>query len=178
MVELEYSEVKTKRLLLRSFNVDDLENIFKGLSHPDVIKYYGVSYQTLKSASEQMLFFENLKTTRTGKWWAICSLDNNIFFGAAGLNNASTQHRKGEIGFWLLKDFWGQGIISETIPLVCKYGYENLGLHRIEAFVESENINSKKALANSNFKYEGTMEDCEIKNGQFISLEIFAKLKL
>ena len=102
-------------------------------------------------------------------------MDNNIFFGAGGLNNISAQHRKGEIGFWLLKDFWGQGIISEAIPLICKHGYENLGLHRIEAFVESENVNSKKVLTNSNFQYEGTMKDCEIKNGQFISVEIFAQ---
>ena len=178
MIELEYSEIKTKRLLLRSFNVNDLENVFKGLSDPDVIKYYGISYQTLASAKEQMLFFKDLETAKTGKWWAICSLDNKIFFGAGGLNNVCAKHRKGEIGFWLLKDFWGQGIISESIPLICKYGNENLGLHRIEAFVESENLNSKKALANSNFKYEGTMKDCEIKNGHFISVEIFAQLKL
>ncbi len=68
--------------MLRSFNVNDLENIFKGLSDPDLIKYYGISYQTLESAKEQMLFFENLETARTGKWWAICSLDNKMFFGA------------------------------------------------------------------------------------------------
>jgi [ribosomal protein S5]-alanine N-acetyltransferase len=66
--------------------------------------------------------------------------------------------------------------MTEAIPLICKYGFEKLALHRIEGFVEPENLNSKKALDKLGFKHEGTMRDCEIKNGRFISLDIYAIL--
>ena len=169
-------EIKTKRLLLRQFQPDDLENVFRGLSHPDIIPYYGVRYDSLDATKAQMEFFFDLEKNGTGMWWAICSLDNNIFYGAGGLNSLSKEHKKAEIGFWLLPEYWGKGILSEAMPLICSYGFNQLGLHRIEGFVESKNENCKNAMKKSSFKYEGTMVDCEIKDGHFISLDIFALL--
>ena len=83
--------IKTDRLLLRQFVESDIENVFKGLSHPDIIKYYGVSYQTLEATKAQMKFFADLEKNETGIWWAVCSLDNNIFYGAGGLNSLSKE---------------------------------------------------------------------------------------
>lgn len=174
MKATEFPIIKTERLLLRQFIESDIENVFKGLSHPDIIKYYGVSYNTLEDTKEQMKFFRDLEENETGIWWAVCSLNNSRFYGAGGINNFSKEHKKAEIGFWLLTDYWGQGIMTEAMPLICKYGFDKLGLHRIEGPVETENIISKKAMDKLNFKHEGTMRDCEIKNGRFISLDIYA----
>lgn len=173
----EFPILKTKRLLLRQFVESDLESVFKGLSHPDIIKYYGVSYQTLEETKKQMTFFADLEKNETGIWWAVCSADNKTFYGAGGLNSLSKEHKKAEIGFWLISEFWGDGIMKEAMPLICNYGFNILGLHRIEGLVETENKNCKKAMAKLDFQHEGTMKDCEIKNGAFISLDIFAKVK-
>src|SRR5690606_35213763 len=155
---------------LRSITEKDLPNIFKGLSHPDIIKHYGVHYDTLEATQGQMKWYADIEQGKPGKWFAICATDNLQFMGAIGLNYIIHQHRKGEIGFWLLKEFWGKGIIPQAIDLVCNYGFQQLGLHRIEAMVESENLNSKKVLTRAHFTHEGTMKECEIKNGRFISL--------
>lgn len=170
----DFPTIKTDRHLLRQFAESDLENVFKALSHPDIIKYYGVSYETPVATKEQMKFFADLEKNETGIWWAVCSSDNKTFYGAGGLNNLSREHKKAEIGFWLLTEFWGQGIMQEVIPLICNYGFDQLNLHRIEAQVETENINSKKVLEKLNFTHEGTLRDYEIKNGKFISLDIYA----
>ena len=172
----EFHNIKTERLLLRQFVESDIESVFKGLSHPDIIKYYGVSYRTIEDTKEQMKFFADLEKNKTGIWWAVCSLDNKIFYGAGGLNSISREHKKAEIGFWLLSDFWGQGIMTEAMPLICNYGFDKLGLHRIEGMVETENTNCKNAMAKLDFRHEGTMRECEIKNGKFISLDIYSKL--
>lgn len=169
--------LKTERLLLRQFADSDLGNVFKGLSHPDIIRYYGVRFSTLEATKAQMEFFADLEATETGIWWAICSLDNQTFYGAGGLNNLSKEHQKAEIGFWLLPDYWGRGIMAEAMPVICTYGFDHLGLHRIEGFVETENKNCKKAMDKLDFQHEGTMRECEIKDGRFLSLDIYAKLK-
>jgi [ribosomal protein S5]-alanine N-acetyltransferase len=174
----DFTILKTERLLMRQFIESDLENVFKGLSHPDIIKYYGVSYTTLEATKAQMSFFSDLEKDGTGIWWAVCSLDNKTFYGAGGLNNLIKEHKKAEIGFWLISDFWGKGIMKEAMPLICNYGFENLGLHRIEGIVETENKNCKNAMAKLDFQHEGTMKECEIKNGKFISLDIYAKVKM
>jgi ribosomal-protein-alanine N-acetyltransferase len=163
-------------MLLRPFEESDLDNVYLGLSHPDVIRYYGVSYLSRESTKTQMAWFRELERNGTGIWWAVCSSDNAIFYGAGGLNGLNAVHRKAEIGFWLLPDFWRKGIMREVLPLIVDYGFSKMGLHRIEGLVETGNLNCKRALESLDFVHEGTMTECEIKNGQRISLDIFASI--
>lgn len=169
----EFSILKTNRIQLRKITESDLENIYNGLSNSDVIRHYGISFSSLEATKEQMTWFADSKQC----WWAICSIDNKTFYGAGGLNDLSKEHKKAEIGLWLLPEFWGKGIMTEVMPLICNYGFEKLGIHRIEGFVETENQNCKKAMAKLDFQHEGTMKDCEIKNGKLISVDIYAKLR-
>lgn len=169
--------LKTERLLLRQFIDSDLENVFKGLSHPDTIQYYGVSYATLEATKAQMAFFADLEKSGTGRWWAICSPDNQVFYGGGGLNSLSKEHLKAEIGFWLLPEYWGKGFMTEAMPVICAHGFDAMGLHRIEGIVETENTLCKRAMEKLRFVHEGTMRECEVKNGKFISLDIYAKFR-
>jgi len=171
-VKNKLTSIKTPRLLLREIIPDDIQDIFIGLSNPDVIKHYGISFDSLEATKEQMIWFNDPAQC----WWAICSQDNSIFYGAGGLNQILSEHKKAEIGLWLLPQFWGRGIMTEAMPLICDFGFQQLGIHRIEGFVETDNFNCKQAMARLDFKYEGTMKDCEFKNGKFISVDIYAKL--
>ncbi|SNB26971.1 putative ribosomal-protein-amino-adic N-acetyltransferase [Flavobacterium psychrophilum] len=177
MQSLFFPCLKTKRLIFRQITPTDIQNIYKGLSNPKVIKYYGISFDSLEATEEQMIWYRDLEQNETGIWWAICSLDNNVFYGAGGFNNLNKEHKKTEIGFWLLPEFWGQGFMQEAFPLICDYGFNKLDLNRIEGFVDSENTNCKKAVERLNFKFEGTMRDCEIKEGKYLSVAIYSKLK-
>jgi len=176
MTSIAFPQIRTERLLLRQFSDGDLPSVFEGLSHPDVIRYYGVSFHSMVAAKEQMEFFAGLERDGTGIWWAVCSADSGEFYGAGGFNNLSKEHKKAEIGFWLLPRYWGMGIMSEAFPRICEYGFNDLGLHRIEGLVETGNTNCKRAMTKLGFSHEGTMVECEIKNGRFISLDMYAKL--
>lgn len=140
MTNTALNELKTNKLILRPFKDSDIENVYKGLSDPNIIKYYGISFASLEATEEQMRWFANLEKDGTGMWFAVCSFDNSTFYGAGGLNSLAKEHKKAELGFWLLAEFWGQGIMKEAIPLICDFGFNQLGLHRIEGFVETENL--------------------------------------
>ena len=173
----QFPVLESERLYLRRFELSDITNVFKGLSHPDIIKYYGISFSSLEATKEQMIWFADLEKNGTGIWWAVCSKFDGKFLGAGGLNDLSKENKKAEIGFWLLPENWGKGFMTETVPLIINYAFNSIGLHRIEGFVETENNNCKKSLAKLEFNHEGTMVDCEIKNGEFISLDIYSKVK-
>jgi ribosomal-protein-alanine N-acetyltransferase len=170
-----FPTLKTDNLLLRQIVDADISSIYEGLSHPEVVKYYGVSFSSLLATQEQMKWFKELEEHKTGIWWAITDLANKKFYGAIGFNNHDQMHRKAEIGFWLLPMYWGNGIMKKAIDLVCSYAFNSLKIHRIEALVETGNENSKRILNKSEFKYEGTLVDFEIKNGNFINLDSYAK---
>jgi [ribosomal protein S5]-alanine N-acetyltransferase len=167
----EFPTIKTDRLLLREITDLDLENIFNGLSNLNITQHYGISFDSLDATKEQMIWFADKKQL----WWAICSLDNKTFYGAGGLNDIDYKENKAEIGLWLLPDFWGKGIMKEVLPLISDYGFKKIKLSRIEGFVETDNLNCKKAMSKLDFVYQGTIKDFEIKNGKSISIDVYAK---
>jgi ribosomal-protein-alanine N-acetyltransferase len=168
--------LESERVRLRQIVDSDLEHVFRGLSHPDIIKYYGISFDSLEATKEQMVWFSDHEKNEHGIWWADISKDDGRFLGEGGLKDLSKENKKAEIGFWLLPENWGKGLMTETMPLIVNYAFNTIGLHRIEGFVEPENVNCKKALAKLQFNLEGTMQDCEVKNGDFISIDIYSKI--
>lgn len=170
-------DILTNNYALRKFSQSDLENVFKGLSDPKVIPYYGISFTTIEEAQTQIDWFFQIKQENTGLWRAITSKDNSQFFGAIGFNDWQREHRKAEIGFWLMPEFWKKGIIREVLPVMIAFGFNEMKLHRIEAEVETENSSSKNVLQTSGFQFEGSKRECEIKNGRFISLDVFSLLE-
>lgn len=167
----------TNRFLLRKFSQNDLENVYKGLSHPEVVKYYGIRYDSLEATNEQLKWFAELENEGTGIWWAICFQENQEFCGAIGFTNVNKPLHKAEIGFWLLPEYWGKGIVAEVLPLVCNHAFENLGLQRIEAYVETENLACLAVMKKNNFVLEEILKECELKDGKFINLALYALLK-
>ncbi|WP_034919827.1 GNAT family N-acetyltransferase [Gillisia sp. CAL575] len=166
------------RIELRSITASDKEDIFLGLSNPEVIKYYGVCFETLEATEEQMIWFQDLEKNGTGKWWSIFNSKTGQFLGAAGFNDLNKKFKKAEIGFWLLPEFWSRGYMQESMPLICDYGFNELGLNRIEGIVESENLNCKRAIEKLGFTLESTSRDNELKKGKLLSLDTYIKLKM
>ncbi|MEM6765706.1 MAG: GNAT family N-acetyltransferase [Bacteroidota bacterium] len=171
-----FPTLTTERLILRQIHAEDKPYVFQGLSHPDVIKYYGVSYQSLEDSQEQMDWYANLEKRGEGIFWAVCDKETATFYGTGGIYDISQEHKKAEIGFWLLPDHWGKGILKESFAAIEQYVFGTLGLHRIEGFVETGNRNCIRAMGKVGYQLEGTMKDAEVKKGQYISLHIFAKI--
>lgn len=165
----------TDTFLLRQFCPDDLPFVFEGLSHPDVIRYYGVNYSTLEETNSQLNWFREIQENETGMWWAICDKKTLSLLGSIGFNDLSKSDQRAEIGFWLLPEYWGLGIIKEAAAAVFGYASKVLNLAKIVALVETENNNSKKLVKKLGFIYQETLWNCEIKNDHPISLEIYKK---
>jgi [ribosomal protein S5]-alanine N-acetyltransferase len=171
-----FPQLETNRLLLAQFREEDLDFVFEALSHPEVIRHYGVHYSSLEATKAQMDYFQNLFTEKTGIWWKIMDKEKGKPLGGIGMNNYQRQHNRAEIGYWLLPENWGKGIISEALEVMIDYLFREWKIHRIEAIVEEGNRSSSRVVERAGFVYEGTLRDCEIKNGRYISLLIFSLL--
>lgn len=171
-----FPELDSERFLLQQIVRADQAFIFEGLSHPEVIPYYGVWYDTFEAVGAQMDFYEEQWNSGTGCYWKIVNRQTGERTGVIGFNNYQQKHNKAEIGYWLLPRFWRKGIISEVLPVVIRYMQHDKKVHRIESLVEEGNEDSYKVMERAGFRYEGTMRDCEIKRGKYISLRIYSLL--
>jgi ribosomal-protein-alanine N-acetyltransferase len=164
----------TERLTLKLVERADQRKVFEGLSHPDIIRYYGVSYETYEATSRQMQFYEDHYKNGTGYLFKL--LLNDTFIGVAGVYFINPQHRHAEMGYWLFPEYWKNGYATEAMKKIIAFSFEELHLHRLKADVETENPASSNLLKRLGFEKEGVMQDCEYKNGRYINLEIWALL--
>ncbi len=174
----EFPVLHTNRLLLRQITDADLPRVFEGLSRPEMIQFYGVSYNTPEETQIQMEWYRKLREEQTGTWWGITlAHQTESLIGAIGINNLNATHRNAEAGFWILPEFQQKGYMREAFSAVLQYLFTHTNLHRVYALVEPENGPSLSLLEKSGFVREGIQREVEWKNGRFIDLIWFGLLE-
>ncbi|MCY9820578.1 GNAT family N-acetyltransferase [Aeromonas media] len=155
----------------------DLPHIYRGLSDPRVIAYYGVSYDSLTACQAQMDWYAELTRTGRGAWHLVRDRHTGEPFGAIGYNDSDPTHRRAELGYWLYPEHWGKGVMSAALRLWISLTYRTTALHRLLAVVEEPNTSSARLLERAGFHYEGTARECEWKEDRPVSLRHYALLR-
>jgi ribosomal-protein-alanine N-acetyltransferase len=77
--------------------------------------------------------------------------------GSAEVHLDSLRHHRGEIGYILRRDMWGQGLATEIAALLLHFGFEDLRLHRLWASCDPANSASIRVLEKIGMHYEGLL---------------------
>lgn len=101
---------------------------------------------------------------------------NGELAGAIDLAHIRQGH-KAEIGYWLGRQYWGQGIMTKAVRLVIKYGFRRFKLKRIYAFTFPWNKGSQGVLVKTGFKREGLLEKNAKKGNRIFDSILFAKVR-
>jgi RimJ/RimL family protein N-acetyltransferase len=96
--------------------------------------------------------------------------------GGCGFHDIHDGHRA-EIGYWLARAFWGQGIMPAAVQVLCNYGFEQLQLVRIVAHVFQLNRPSARVLEKCGFQLEGLLRKHFLKEDQFIDVFVYGKIR-
>ena len=101
---------------------------------------------------------------------AFAALILGQLIGYAGLSGISTLNRCGEY-FILIgsREYWGQGLGTETTRLIVSYGFNHLGLHRIELTAYATNPAAIRAYEKAGFSHEGVKRQAGFRNGKFLN---------
>lgn len=165
------------RFLLRQIQATDRPQIFSGLSNPRVIAHYGISYQTEAATQEQMDWYDYLEKSQTGYWWAICEARApDRLLGTCGIYEIDSFNNNAEIGYWLLPEYWGLGVMHECLLSILHFAFDELGLHRLHAEVEPANIASAKLLQKLDFMHEGRRRQAARRDESYLDLDLYARL--
>jgi len=155
-----FPEIHTKRLFLRKILIKDAESLFQYWSDPEVTKHLNINtFTNMEQAYSLIKLLNSLYKKDVGIRWAITIKKDNQVIGTCGYNNWIKRSSRGEIGYELGKDYWGNGYASEAIKEILNYGFKKMKLNRIEAFTVPEAISSIKLLEKFGFKKEGLLKE-------------------
>ena len=172
-----FPNLETERLLLRRVDSNDVKEIFALRSNPETMKYIPRPLvKTDEDALEHIAMIDSKIDSNEGINWAITLKDNSKLIGIIGHYRIKPEHYRAEIGYMLLPEYQGKGIVSEAVREAVKYGFNSMNLHSIEAIIAPENHGSAKVLEKNGFVKEAHLKENEFYDGRFLDTVIYSIL--
>jgi|SRR5215203_2350295 len=152
--------LKTERLTLRQLISSDDKEIFALRSDDNVNKYLG--RKPSKSIDDARNFIQTINENiqkNNSIYWAITLNGTDKLIGTICLFGFSNDNSKVEIGYELLPDFQGKGIMQEATSKVIHFGFQHVGVNSIEAHTHTDNQSSTRLLEKLNFKKDSAADE-------------------
>jgi len=143
--------IETERFFLREIQEEDENGFFELDSDPDVHRYLGNKpVENIEQIRETIRYVrQQYVENRIGRW-AIIEKNTNNFIGWTGLKlvKESTNNHINyyDLGYRIIKKYWGKGIATETAKASINYGFTKLLLNDIYATANCDNLASNKIL--------------------------------
>ncbi len=148
-ISFAFPTLNTDRLILRQLSESDAQEIFLLRSDANVNKYLG--RKPNEYPEEALDFIRNIVKNEM-LYWGIETKDSGKLAGTICLFDVSEEFKKCEIGYELLPDQQGKGIMAEAIRAILAFATDTLGMKEIDAVTHQDNENSSKALRKFNFE--------------------------
>lgn len=172
MLELNFNpvpELHTDRLIIRRLEETDAADLFVLRSDPEIMKF--IPRPLAVSTEDVANWIRHGNELIAGNElinWGIASKENNRIIGTIGFVRLSKEDHRGEVGYMLLKEKQGQGLLREALLRVLDYGFNDISFHSVVAIVDPANTASIRLLERAGFSKEAHFkEDC-YHNGKFL----------
>ena len=167
----------TDRLLLRPFTLADAPEVQRLAGNREVASTtLRIPHPYKDGMAEEWIETHAAKFAQgEGISLAISLRATGLLVGAIGLE-IFQEHSKAELGYWIGRDFWGQGLATEAARVFVNYGFRVVGLNRIQAQHLTRNPASGKVMTKVGMRHEGTLRDHRKKWGVFEDVEIYGVL--
>ena len=129
------------------------------------------------SDAEHKEWFSGLHQRGDCVYFAIEVESGGRYVGNIWLWDIDPFHRKAELRILIGEaDCLEKGVGTEAIQLLCKYGFGNMNLHKIYAYVHATNPRARRAFEKAGFEIEGILKEDRWIEGQFINVYLLGRL--
>lgn len=150
--------LETERLLIRPFTLEDLPRLVEMRSDPEVNIYLGgMKMQNPDSLAKRIAFYIDCSEKYGFGMSAMIWKETGEIIGWSGLQPLDGTDEI-EVGYGMIKEFWGKGIASEAAHAWLDFGFNEKNLERIVAVAYPENRNSWGVMEKLGMRYEKTAE--------------------
>lgn len=111
------------------------------------------------------------------EWGFVVEDENERLLGVCGIHRIAMKHRVGELGYWVRTSATGQGTATQAARQICEWAFREQSLHRIEIFVDVENLPSQRVATKIGGVCEGTLRERLFVQDQPHDCKLFAVLR-
>ncbi len=171
-----FPSLATNLLELRQIQPSDAEAFFALYSDEQTMQFYGEPHRSVDDTRQALAQTQARFVQHEEIRWGITLTNEDQVIGSCGFHHFDTDFQRAETGYILNRAFWGQGMMIEAMSCILTYGFAALGLHRVEAIIDSANERSKSLLLKLGFTYEANLRQRSCFQGRFEDQHYFGLL--
>ena len=166
-------------VVLRLVDPSDASSLYEQIekTRDQLAKFmpWGESTQSIEDERNFLIYCQS-RMQEKKLWNASIWIDNKPV-GMIDLHNIDLDNQRAEIGYWLGKDYQGNGVMTDSLKRVLQVGFEELKLHKIKLIAEIINEASNDVAKRVGFKLEGQLKDEIYSNGAFHDANLYGIFK-
>jgi [ribosomal protein S5]-alanine N-acetyltransferase len=170
--------LETERLILRPITMADAEDVFDYAKDSESNKY--MPWPIHRTIEDTYAYFETIPKNHAARerlGFAITLKPNGKFIGSCDFHSISVNHHRVMMGYVLNRKYWGNGYMTETVRELIRFALEEMGMHRVAATCDEDNIRSARVMERCGMALEGVFRDYEVRHGAFVSTKSYAIIK-
>lgn len=162
--------------MIRDWRIDDAKSIARYANNRKIWLNLRDAFPSPYALANAEAFITRATQSVPGTFFAIATETEAI--GSIALTPGQDVHRfTAELGYWLGEPFWGRGIMAQAVRAICRYAFEEIGLHRIFAEPYITNPASARVLEKAGFICEGVLRASAVKDGRVLDQLLYARVK-
>ncbi|MGL5316646.1 MAG: GNAT family N-acetyltransferase [Peptostreptococcaceae bacterium] len=167
-----FPRLETSRCILRKMNINDAQEMYEYASDDDVIKYLSFPKHDSVEQTREVIskYFMSKYEEGNSYDFGVELKETHKLIGSCGFNEI--KNSQAILGYVLNKKYWNQGIMTELVKEVIRFGFEDLKLDKITAYHYDGNDKSGKVMQKCNMDYVGFEEREGRHNGTLKEIPI------
>jgi RimJ/RimL family protein N-acetyltransferase len=152
---------------LRPLLESDATECWAWFNDPDVRRTLALRGRPNTEANSRA-FIHSLDPRRD-QVFAIITREGDVYVGNCGLHEIHPVDRHASLGLVIgRKDYWGKGIGTESVRLLCRYAFEQVNLHRVQLSTYAINERGFRLYQRVGFKIEGRRREHAFIEGRYV----------
>ncbi len=155
------TEVNTERLKMRRFEISDTDDVYRNwASDPNVqLNYCEPVYETRDKVSELLEKYIGKYDDPYYYRWAVIEKASDECIGQIAFFLVDPDNEFAEIEYCIGTAYQGKGYATEACKEIIRYGFDTIGLHKVQICCRTTNLKSKRVIEKCGLTYEGTLRD-------------------
>ena len=171
-------ELSEGRLLIRTYREADAGALYDAVkeSISEVSPWLPWCHQNYSIKETREFIGSRALASQGDEWYSfgIFEKDGGRFLGGVGINFINRVHLMANLGYWVRTSAAGRGVATTATRLAARFGFEQLGLHRIEIVAAVDNIPSQRVAEKAGARREGVLRQRLLIRGESLDAVLFS----
>ena len=172
-----FSPITTDRLLIRKLGIGDAEDIYAVSRNPAVSRF--VLWETHRSIADSRSMLRGILRAYRAQEPATLGIvlrQTGHVVGTIGFLWIDREHNAAEIGYSLAEELWNQGLMTEALQAMLKFGFEALRRGGVGGGWDVRNTGSGRVMRKAGMQKEGVLRQRLYNKGEYIDVELWSIL--